>query len=101
MQEHFPNLIIGGAPKCGTSSLYFWLSAHPEVYGSPKKETFFFADKVNRFNKSANVHEHDMNRYLDFFKDGVNAKVRFEATAHYLYEEEALKAFRKPSNRPK
>lgn len=101
MQEHFPNLIIGGAPKCGTSSLYFWLSAHPEVYGSPKKETFFFADKVNRFNKSANVHEHDRSRYHDFFKDGANAKVRFEATAHYLYEEEALKAFSQTEQPPK
>jgi len=89
----FPNLIIGGAPKCGTSSLYFWLAAHPEVYGSPKKETFFYADKVNRFNKEANVHEHSEADYLKFFKGGAGKKVRFEATAHYLYEEQARKAF--------
>jgi len=89
----FPNLIIGGAPKCGTSSLYFWLAAHPDVFGSPKKETFFYADKVNRFNKDANVHEHSEADYLKFFKAGAGAKVRFEATAHYLYEEQARKAF--------
>ena len=72
-----------------------------EVYGSPKKETFFFADKVNRFNASANVHEHDLSRYHEFFKDGANAAIRFEATAHYLYEEEALKAFSQSEQPPK
>lgn len=92
-KELFPNLIVGGAPKCGTSSLYFWLAAHPDVYGSPKKETFFYADKVNRFNKEANVHEHDEAAYLKFFAGSGDAKVRFEATAHYLYEEQARKAF--------
>lgn len=101
MQERFPNLIIGGAPKCGTSSLYFWLSAHPEVFGSPKKETFFFADKVNRFNASANVHEHELGAYLQFFKDAGDAKIRFEATAHYLYEEQALKVFSQAEHPPK
>lgn len=88
-----PNLIIGGAPKCGTSSLYFWLAAHPEVFGSPKKETFFFADQVNRFNSDANVHEHELARYEKFFEGGKELKIRFEATAHYLYEKEALKAY--------
>jgi len=41
----FPNLVIAGAPKSGTSSLFFWLAAHPEVCGSQKKETYFLADK--------------------------------------------------------
>ena len=96
-----PNVIIGGAPKCGTSSLYFWLSAHPEVYGSPKKETFFFADKVNRFNASANVHEHDLDQYQAFFKGGEDATVRFEATAHYLYEKVAREHFSNWAHKPK
>jgi hypothetical protein len=81
--------------------LYFWLSAHPEVYGSPKKETFFFADKVNRFNAEANVHEHGLERYSKFFEDGAGAAVRFEATAHYLYEGKALEAFSNWSEKPK
>jgi hypothetical protein len=96
-----PNVVIGGAPKCGTSSLYFWLAAHPEVYGSPKKETFFFADKVNRFNSGANVHQHDMASYEAFFKGGEEATVRFEATAHYLYEKTARHHFSSWSTPPK
>ena len=97
----YPNVIIGGAPKCGTSSLYFWLSAHPEVFGSPKKETFFFSDKVNRFNKSANIHQHGIKVYESFFKGGETATVRFEATAHYLYESTAREQFSKWAVPPK
>jgi len=100
-EASLPNVIIGGAPKCGTSSLYFWLAAHPEVYGSPKKETFFFADKVNRFNASANVHEHDLDHYEAFFKGGEEATVRFEATAHYLYEKVAREHFSNWPHKPK
>ena len=96
-----PNVIIGGAPKCGTSSLYFWLAAHPEVYGSPKKETFFFADKVNRFNSGCNIHEKSLDEYLSFFRKGENAKIRFEATAHYLYESTALNHFSSWESPPK
>ena len=61
--NYLPNVIIAGAPKCGTSSLYFWLSAHPEVKASMVKETFFFADEVNRFNKNANIIEHSLADY--------------------------------------
>ena len=100
-EASLPNVIIGGAPKCGTSSLYFWLSAHPNVYGSPKKETFFFADKVNRFNTSANAHEHELAAYESFFKGGIDQFIRFEATAHYLYESTARTAFSSWPNPPK
>ncbi|ABC30182.1 conserved hypothetical protein [Hahella chejuensis KCTC 2396] len=38
-------LLILGFPKCGTSSLYYWLSDHPDISPSNPKETFFFMDK--------------------------------------------------------
>ena len=41
----YPNLIIAGAPKSGTSSLFSNLTAHPEVGGANKKETKYFLDK--------------------------------------------------------
>ena len=31
-----------GAPKCGTTSLYHYLGAHPEIHMSPIKEPAFF-----------------------------------------------------------
>ena len=97
----FPNAVVIGAPKCGTSSLYFWLSAHPEICASPVKETFFFADDVNRFNRSANVLEHDLTAYAAYFKGCAQAPVVLEATAPYLYYQQALKHIPALPSRPK
>jgi hypothetical protein len=37
-----PNLLIIGAPKCGTTSLHNYLAAHPEIAMSDTKELNFF-----------------------------------------------------------
>jgi len=37
-----PNLLIVGAPKCGTTSLHNYLNAHPEISMSEIKELNFF-----------------------------------------------------------
>ncbi len=81
----FPNLVVGGAPKCGTSSVFFWLAAHPEVASSREKETFFWAPEVNRFNAKCSVVEHGPEAYPRLFEHTSDAKVRFEATAAYIY----------------
>ena len=38
MKQNLPNLIIAGAHKAATTSLYTYLAAHPDIYGSGKKE---------------------------------------------------------------
>lgn len=38
-----PNFFVIGAAKCGTTSLAFYLQAHPEIHLSPVKETRYFA----------------------------------------------------------
>lgn len=38
----FPNLFLIGAPKCGTTSLYNWLGAHPDVMAPEAKEPKFY-----------------------------------------------------------
>ncbi|MEY3928110.1 MAG: hypothetical protein RJA97_1117 [Bacteroidota bacterium] len=85
----YPNLVVAGAPKCGTSSLYFWLAAHPEVAASREKETFFWAPEVNRFNTRCNHIQHGPEAYASLFAHTAGAKVRFEATAPYIYYSEA------------
>lgn len=85
MTTVYPNLVVAGAPKCGTSSLYFWLAAHPEVAASREKETFFLAPEVNRFNARCNHIQHGPEAYASLFAHTVGAKVRFEATAPYIY----------------
>lgn len=86
-----PQVIVAGAPKSGTSSVYFWLAAHPGIHASPVKETFFFADQVSRFNRQANVIEHGLSTYASYFKGRKPGQLCMEATAAYIYQRNALK----------
>ncbi|MCK9372280.1 MAG: sulfotransferase [Sulfuricurvum sp.] len=44
-----PNFIIVGAPKAGTTSLYYYLSEHPQVFMSdPKEVNFFSREEIER-----------------------------------------------------
>ncbi|GAB5557217.1 MAG: sulfotransferase [Schleiferiaceae bacterium] len=96
-----PNVIIAGAPKCGTSSLYFWLAAHPQACASKQKETFFFADEVSRFNTQSNFKEHGLEAYSKHFSHCQNAEVTFEATAPYIYFNTALEQIPQLESQPK
>ena len=44
--EKIPNLFIVGAPRCGTTSLAYYLSQHPEIYFYVLKEPMFFANDI-------------------------------------------------------
>jgi hypothetical protein len=39
-----PNFLVIGGPRCASTSVYFWLKAHPSVVVSLKKETRYFSD---------------------------------------------------------
>jgi hypothetical protein len=65
------------------------LAAHPEVAASREKETFFWAPDVNRFNTRCNHIQHGPEAYSSLFAHTAGAKVRFEATAPYIYYSEA------------
>ena len=43
-----PDFIIAGASKCGTSSIYYYLSRHPQVLLSHTKEIDFFVSNYQR-----------------------------------------------------
>ena len=42
-----PNFIVIGAMKAGTTSLFHYLQAHPQVFMSPLKEVNFFVEELN------------------------------------------------------
>lgn len=87
-----PNFFIIGAPKCGTSSLYGWLSEHPDVCGALKKEPFFFMDSDSPLQGQISSQKNGLSAYSRLFpEDAARFHVRMEATTHYLYQEEALK----------
>lgn len=110
-----PNLVIAGAPKCGTTSLFTWLADHPVVCGAKIKETRFLVDRGDfGFNPDLNYHDHGLAGYQAYFLhcEASSPKFILEATPRYLYQEtapEVLASFdplphilfvlRKPSDR--
>lgn len=72
--------IVGGAEKAGTTSLYSYLSAHPDVCASSHKETDYFRGDA-----------HDLSGYLTYFKDcDPAAKVWLESSPGYLAEADSV-----------
>ena len=40
-----PNFLVIGAPKCGTTSLYYYLKQHPDIFLPVQKELHYFSYK--------------------------------------------------------
>jgi hypothetical protein len=86
-----PDLVIAGAPKCGTSSLFRWLDVHPSVQGSSVKETNFLLDRGHPLlDPARNVHDHGLDAYGAFFPENADPgpdgrPLLLEGTTHYLY----------------
>jgi hypothetical protein len=73
-----PNCFILGASKAGTTSLYYYLKQHPEVFFSAVKEPHFF-DNDDNFSKGVEW-------YVScFFGRSRGFKIRGDATPAYLY----------------
>jgi hypothetical protein len=74
-----PDFFLVGAPKCGTTALYTYLSRHPDVGMSNAKEPNFFATDTVRHRAFSTLP-----RYLTNF-DGIEGKARIgEASVLYL-----------------
>lgn len=70
-----PNLVIIGAMKCGTSSLHYYLSLHPQISMSREKELDFFTHRrwhrglawyCSRFRSDARVRGESSTSYTDY-----------------------------------
>ncbi|HET7203587.1 MAG TPA: sulfotransferase domain-containing protein [Steroidobacteraceae bacterium] len=76
-----PNFVIGGTEKAGTTSVFDWLSGHPEVGASLRKETDFFREQYTG-NRAV-----DVPRYAAYFEHAdPRARVFMEASPGYLGE---------------
>jgi len=98
-----PTLIIAGAPKSGTSSLFRWLADHPQVLGSTVKETYYFVDPgTHTFDKARHFLSGGLDGYRRFFPAGEAAAPRLvvEATPSYLYSALALRELPQIPSRP-
>ncbi|MFB6279758.1 MAG: sulfotransferase [Salinibacter sp.] len=88
-----PDIIVIGAPRSGTTSLYRYLDEHPEVYMSPLKETRFFAYEGQTVDYDGPADAYAYNRdtvtdaaaYRQLFADRTPGQRTGEATPVYLY----------------
>jgi hypothetical protein len=78
------HLIIGGSTKCATTSVFKYLSDHPQVIGSTFKETRFFLDADYPLKPKIAFSE-GLDKYDALFLPKGNATIRMEATPDYLY----------------
>lgn len=80
-----PSLFIVGAPKCGTTALYTYLKAHPDVFmSSPKEPQFFAEDLLGRRRNVSNLES-----YLALFDTAGNRRAG-EASTAYLGSRSAV-----------
>jgi hypothetical protein len=86
-----PNLIIAGAPKSGTTSLYTWLAAHPEVVTSDTKETYYLIDPgYPLYKEASNYQKEGIEGYSKLFPKYHSGMLCMEATPDYMYQQTAL-----------
>ena len=76
------DFMIIGAQKCGTTALWEYLRAHPEVSMSTPKEVHIFSSPT--YQKTWSPPEIDR-RYIRWFRPSSGAKVCGEVTPMYLF----------------
>lgn len=79
-QSRLANLIIAGVNKAGSTSLFHYLSAHPDICGSLDKETCYFLPLLYRQPRGP------LSNYSNQFAAcSGREKYRLEATPAYFY----------------
>jgi Sulfotransferase domain len=79
-----PDLFIVGGFKAGTTALYEYLRAHPEIFMSvPKEPMYFGQDLTPRYRRMTE------DEYLGLFKDARPDQHAGEASPWYLYSKSA------------
>lgn len=89
--ELSPNFFIVGAPKAGTTSLYHYLEAHPQIFMPIVKEPNYFSYQSsldqNLYYKERGINNFE--EYIALFEKAGNKKAIGEASVSYLFYPEA------------
>lgn len=94
-----PNFLIIGAQKAGTTSLYYYLNQHPQIYMSYVKEPRFFAPEFytapNKVRPPKRKSPLTWEEYCYLFKDVSNEIAIGEASTDYLHLSKAPERIKK------
>jgi Sulfotransferase domain. len=107
MKKALPNFLLIGAAKSGTTSLFYYLKQHPDIYMSPIKEPayFLFKDGINKtvipknlvsdkYYKARERNEFaqfNFQKYTELFEGSTSQKIIGEATIQYLMSPDSPK----------
>lgn len=89
-KKKLPDFLIVGAAKSGTTSLYHYLSEHPEIYLNDKKELRFLSSMPRNFQGPGdeNVNKSipkDVKEYRKLFSTMHNGQKAGDISPDYLY----------------
>lgn len=94
--RHEPNFFVIGAQRCGSTSMWRYLRAHPEIFMADAKEPGFvcFTGGVPVFSHGGDPNflgqiVTDEAAYLELFSEGADHRYRGESSSFYLYFDEA------------
>ncbi len=87
-----PSFFISGAPRCGTTALYQYLSEHPRIFMSEVKETNYFATDFPHVQKVVYRTVQDYHRLFENAKPEHQAAG--EASPFYLFSQVAFEKMR-------
>jgi hypothetical protein len=97
--EAAPNFFIVGAPKAGTTSLYYYLDQHPQIYMSSIKEPCYFADEF-RFENLSEERQQHVAREKDEIADYLHGPMSPKRTTGMVYQwDDYLKLFQNAGSR--
>jgi hypothetical protein len=88
----YPDLFIVGAPRCGTTFMYEYLKAHPQIFMSAWKEPQFFATDLDSGSYLDSLtFLRDTERYLGLFSQARHDQITGEGSTWYLYSLDAAR----------
>lgn len=100
------NIIIAGVPRSGTTSLFKYLSSHPDVTPTKYIEGCYFIDK-NYYSKHYNqrllpkYYEGGIDGYKEIFeKPQSSTQFYLDSSPDYLYQNDFLDSLQKFQNQP-
>jgi hypothetical protein len=88
-----PNFFIVGAPKCGTSAMYYYLGQHPDIFIPDTSDTLEDAlggkRELNYFGSDLAFSRPSRDIYLTYFAGATDEKRLGECSVLYLYSKRA------------
>lgn len=88
--NQFPNFLIVGAAKSGTTSLFNYLNQHPDIFIPSRKECRFFSEMPRNFIGGGSAeYQNDtiqsIEEYKELFKEGKYVKAKGDISNDYLF----------------